>query len=136
MCSHYCLVKELSDKVCYIDGRFSLASMREYRMWFARRECVQSCDLPLSFYKWRLMEINPVIASMPNKGKVLNAPSIHMATLIFLVSLADMIVELYDNIKVRTHREQLARCSFYREVISDGGSTLLLNYQGSLYIWQ
>jgi len=80
------------------------------------------------------MEINLVIASMLHEEEILNAPSIHMATLIFLVSLADMIVELYDNTKVRTHKEQLAKCSFYREVVSDGGSTLLLNYQGFLYI--
>jgi len=53
---------------------------------------------------------------------------------IFLASLVDIMVELYDNTKVGTHREQSARHSFYREVISDGGSTHLLNYQGSSYI--
>lgn len=82
MYSHCYLIKKLSDKACYIDSRFGLASMREYRMWLARRECIWSYNLPLSFYKWRLMEINPAIASMLNKGKVLNTPSIHMATLL------------------------------------------------------
>ena len=82
ICSHYRLVKELSNKACCIDGRFGLASMREHRMWFARRECIWSCNLSLSFCKWRLMEINLVIASMLNEEEVLNASSIHMATLL------------------------------------------------------
>ena len=38
MCSHCCLIKELSDKAYCINSMFGLASMREYRMWFARRE--------------------------------------------------------------------------------------------------
>ena len=77
-----CLIKVLSDKVCCINGKFGLASKREQRMWFNERKCEQSCNLSLSFCKWRLMGIKPAIALMLSEGEVLNAHSIHMATLL------------------------------------------------------
>jgi len=50
---------------------------------------------------------------------------------IFLAFLVGTIIELYDNTKVGTCREQLVWHSFYREGISDRGLILLLNYQES-----
>ena len=130
--SCYCLVRELSDKVCCIDSRFGLTFMKEQRMWFAGRECIWSCNLPLSFCKWRSMGINPTIASMPSKEKSIWP----LFFAIFLASLTGMTIELYDNTIVGICREQWAWHNFYREGVSDGGSILLLNYQGFSYIWQ
>ena len=56
--------------------------MREWRIWFDGTEWAQSCDLPLSFLKWRLIGIRPMIASTPDDREVLNAPRIQIAALL------------------------------------------------------
>ena len=60
-----------------------LFSIREQMMWFKGREYALSCNLSLSFCKYRLMGISPVIALILSDGNVLNAPNIYKAALLY-----------------------------------------------------
>ena len=85
--SCWCFVRDLSkDKYRGINGNDDelISSIREWMIWLGGSECVLSWDLPSSFYRWRLMEIRPVIASIPSIGDILNAPNIHRAALLYI----------------------------------------------------
>ena len=49
---------------------------------------MRSCDLPLSFCRWDLMGIRSASASIPFVGEVLNAPSIQIIALLFILPRA------------------------------------------------
>jgi len=70
-----------------------LKSRIELMMWFEGNECAHRWNLPLSFCKWRWIEIRPAITLIPNIGNVQNASVIHIAALlcIFLSSLSRYI---------------------------------------------
>jgi len=57
-------------------------SMSDWMRWLGRSECAHSCDLPPSFWRWRLMGISLAMALIPNDREVLKAPKIHMAALL------------------------------------------------------
>ena len=80
---HWYLVKELSKSGCRCGDISELLSISEWRIWLAGRECALSCDLSLSFYKCKWISIRPAIASMPNDGDVLKAPTIYKAALLW-----------------------------------------------------
>jgi len=71
------LVKELSESGCRCGDVLELLSISKWRIWLAEREYALSCDLPLSFCKFKWMGIRPAIASTPNDGDVLKAPTIY-----------------------------------------------------------
>ena len=50
-------------------------------MWLWGRETVHSWFLPLSFQRWHIMGMSPVMASIPIKGKVQKVPKIHITAL-------------------------------------------------------
>ena len=61
------------------------SSMKDLMMWLDGNERGQSWDLLVSFYRWNLMEIIPMIASMPSVGEVLNAPKIQIVALLCIL---------------------------------------------------
>ena len=90
-----CLLESvLRDKICGGEGQFELLSRSDLMMWLAGIVCPLSWDLPLSFWRWRQIEMRLVITSMPYEGDVLNAPRIHKAALLW--SLPN-VFNRYDN---------------------------------------
>ena len=127
----------MSDNECCWDGILDLFSMRKWRMWFNRRECAQSCDLPLSFYKCRFIGISLAIALMPSNSDILNIPNIYKVALLcsFLMFLMGKIVGLYCKTTFKDCIERLVEHNFYREVVSVENLGLSLNYWESSCIW-
>ena len=83
--SHWHLVREPRDSECCFIIVFALGSMRERRIWLEEYVCAQSCNLPLSFWRWRLIGIRSAMASMPNDRDNLNVPNIQMAALLCIL---------------------------------------------------
>ena len=83
-------VKEFREEGCRLWGELNEESMRDWMIWFVGRDVAQSCDLPLSFWRYSLIGMRLMIASIPLDGDVLNTSSIQMATLlcIFLRALS------------------------------------------------
>ena len=74
--------REPSDKGWSLDDDDVLVSIRDRSMWLWGREWALSCDLPLSFWRWRLIGMSPAMALMPDDGDILKAPKIQMAALL------------------------------------------------------
>ena len=81
---HHCLLEsEPRDKSWGGKGQLGLLSKSDLMIWLAGRVWPLSCDLPLSFWRWRQIGIRPVITSILYEGDILNAPRIHMAALLW-----------------------------------------------------
>jgi len=78
------LVKYFKDEGCELWEELNEESMRGQMIWFEDRDIVWSCDLPLSFWRWSLMDIRSVIVSIPSVREVLNASSIQIAALLYI----------------------------------------------------
>ena len=59
-------------------------SMSEQMIWFVESAKAHSYTLPPSFLRWSLMGIRPVIVLIPSCRDILNAPNIHIATLLYI----------------------------------------------------
>jgi len=66
-----------SEDNCWLvnDGKFSF--IRDQMIWLEGSEWAWSWDLPLSFWRWRLIGMSPVIASIPNVRDILKVPKIY-----------------------------------------------------------
>ena len=82
---HWYLVRNPSKDKYWLNNEHVLDFMRKWRMWLEGKECAQSCNLPLSFWRWRLIEIRSVIASILNEGKVLKALKIQISALLCIL---------------------------------------------------
>ena len=55
------------------------SSMRFLKIWLVGSLKGRICDLLVIFWRWNLIGMIPVIASMPSDGDVLKVPRIQMA---------------------------------------------------------
>jgi len=94
MFTFWWLVKESREERCQQWGEPNEESISIWVIWLVGRDITCSCNLPLSFCRWDLMDIRPTSASIPSIGEVLNAPSIQMAALLCILP---RVLSEYDN---------------------------------------
>ena len=79
----YCLlVRESRATTLRPELELSRELISDWIRWLRGNLQVHSWDLPPSFWRWRLMGINPTMALILNKGDVLKAPNIYIAALL------------------------------------------------------
>ena len=84
--SPWCLVSKSSERWWWFLYMVSLDSSSDWRMWLGERVWALSCDLPLSFWRWRWMGIRLAMVLISNKSNVWKASRIHKATLLCIFS--------------------------------------------------
>ena len=80
---HWYLVRELSESGRRCVDVLELLSISKQKIWLVERECTLSYDLLLSFCKCKWIGIRPAIASTPNDGAILKAPTIYKVALLW-----------------------------------------------------
>ena len=79
------LVRDLSDIGCWCLGKLKGESISVQIRWLGGSASVHNCDLSTSFWRWCLIGIRSMIASIPSKGDILKAPSIQMVALLCIL---------------------------------------------------
>ena len=82
---HCLLVRESRATTSRPELELSCKLISDWIRWLKGSLQVHSWDLLSSFWRWRLMGINPAMASILNKENVLKVPNIYIAALLLCI---------------------------------------------------